>query len=77
MALAASDVMGHSSPDAGEPITKVDKLLSKAHKKHRADIDKIPNQRQRLIQSNSWNRIHAKDHLKQVKKNMKSLAKMS
>jgi hypothetical protein len=70
----AETTMGHQHES--KPVTQADKEMSKRHKKHRAMMAKISDQREQLIASSKYNLPHAAEHLAQHKKNLKALAKL-
>ncbi|HEX9503612.1 MAG TPA: hypothetical protein VF974_04810 [Patescibacteria group bacterium] len=65
-----SDPMGHQHET--KPVTASDKIMSKRHLNHRAEVDSmkgIP----KLLKSAQYNLPHAKEHLKAAKDVAKKL----
>ena len=79
-----SDLMGKQHESA--PVTDEDKVMSKRHKAHRKEIDKMKDGPDKLNKSISYNKSHmiehrealvkSKDQLKAMKKNAKASFKM-
>jgi hypothetical protein len=65
-----------------KPETEEDKAMSKTHKKHRKEIDKLGEKTEKarvkkLKKSIKYNEQHAKEHLKEIPKRRKELLKLT
>ncbi len=58
-----------------KPVTASDKVMSKRHLKHRAEIDNMPESKEKLKLSIKYNKSHKKEHEKALKKAAKQLEK--
>lgn len=63
-----------------KPVTAADKVMSKRHLAHRAQLDKMPDNSAKKALSQKYNISHAKEHLtaaglKDVAKKIKAQAK--
>ena len=77
---AASDVMGHGAPEL-KPVSKSDKAMSKMHKAHRKDVEKMsdstPAEKVAKLKAGiRYNDVHAKQHNKASVRDRKVLRKM-
>ena len=75
MSAKAETHMGHQH--SAEPITTTDRLMSRRHKSHRAEVDMIRDPKKKLKQSIKYNLAHAKEHMKALKDNQKQLKKLA
>ena len=58
-----------------KPVLKSDKVMSKRHLAHRAEIDNMPNSKDKIKKSIKYNKQHMKEHEKALKKAAKELEK--
>jgi len=58
-----------------KPVLPSDKVMSKRHLAHRAEIDNMPHSKEKLKKSIKYNKEHAKEHAKALKKAAKQLEK--
>lgn len=59
-----------------EPVTDDDKEMSKRHKAHRKEIDKMEDSREKLAKSAKYNKSHMLEHKKALKDAVKKMKKM-
>ncbi len=72
--------LGHQHDS--KPVTKADKAMSKVHKKHRKQVEKMAEKTdkekaKKLKVSIKYNDAHAKEHLKAIKDRRKELLKIT
>jgi len=58
-----------------KPVLARDKVMSKRHLAHRAEIKAMPNSKEKLKKSIKYNEQHMKEHQKALKKAAKELEK--
>jgi hypothetical protein len=69
-----SGPLGHQ--DESQPVTDADKIMSKRHKAHRKEIDKMKDGAAKLEKSLIYNQKHMLEHKKAFKESQKRLKKM-
>jgi hypothetical protein len=64
--MSSNYLMGtaHKSHANAKPITSNDKVMSQEHKMRRAEVDQMHTTKGRLMASNKYNMLHAKEHMK-------------
>ena len=67
--------MGHIHPT--EPVMEYDKAMSKRHKAHRKEVEKMSDPKEKLEKSIVYNKQHAKEHQKALKESYKRMKKMA
>jgi hypothetical protein len=68
--------MTMGTPHKSEPEMDYDKSMSKRHKEHRREVEKMTNPKEKLEKSIIYNKEHAKEHQKALKESYKRLKKM-
>ncbi len=59
-----------------EPEMDYDKSMSKRHKAHRKEVEKMSDPKEKLEKSIVYNEAHAKEHKKALKESRKRLKKL-
>ena len=67
-------LMGHQHDS--KPATEADKVMSKRHKKHRKEIDKMEDGPDKLAKSAHYNKMHMLEHKKAMKAATKQMKKL-